>query len=244
MRDALVAQVQVAGRETVAPVGEDYLGQLAGTTGIRAAWAPGRSRARPRTGCFRGAGRVKGPPREDGPYRRRRSGSSWRDRRGSCQWPCHSGAAPPFGVVGAGHRAVDAHRPLELPGGVGIALQARQQHLPGAIPAPTDKPVVAGLPRTVALGHVTPGSAGSQPPQDALDDRSVIAPLPTPASVFGKRGEPLPRRVRQSWSAVQRLLRVRGSHVVTQDRPGVSGVPRARRLRYAPLRTKCSRADQ
>src|SRR5215208_349296 len=73
----------------------------------------------------------------------RRDGSSWRGHRDSCRWPHLSDLAPPFGIlltrspprpggvlVGASHRAICAHRPLELPRGLGYALPARQPPLP------------------------------------------------------------------------------------------------------------------
>src|SRR5215813_3275636 len=45
---------------------------------------------------------------------------------------------------------------------------------PCAIPAPVVEPGENGLPRSVALREITPGSAGVKGPKNTVDDRSVV----------------------------------------------------------------------
>lgn len=88
-----------------------------------------------------------------------------------------SGWEPPFSVtdartltspggvlVRAGHSAIHADGPFKLTSHIRPDLQLREKNLPGAIAAPADKAIVAGLPGTVAFGHVAPGRAGPQSP--------------------------------------------------------------------------------
>src|SRR5215207_10557980 len=77
------------------------------------------------------------------------------------------------------------------------SLDADHHPVPGAIATPADKPVVAGLPGTVAGGHIAPRCTGAQPPEDAVDDLAVVPPLLATMPIFRQqRHEPAPRRVR------------------------------------------------
>src|SRR5262249_3419134 len=42
--------------------------------------------------------------------------------------------------------------------------------------------VVDRLPVAVALGQITPGGAGVQPPEDAVEDGAIVLPLAAPAA--------------------------------------------------------------
>src|SRR4051794_23374255 len=72
---------------------------------------------------------------------------------------------------------------------------------PGAVLAPGVEAVPDGLPRPVTLGEVTPGGAGMQDPQDAVDDGAVVPGGPPGLTVVGwvgkQRRDPLPLPVRQ-----------------------------------------------
>lgn len=87
-------------------------------------------------------------------------------------------------LVRAGHRAVYANGPFEFSCNVRSGLQVREEVLPGTVAAPTNEAVVASLPGTVALGHLTPRSTGSQSPEDTVDDPTVILPLPSSTAAF------------------------------------------------------------
>lgn len=80
--------------------------------------------------------------------------------------------------------AVYADLPDEFTLSVSLALNVGEKAIPGAVSAPPNKAVVASLPWTVACGHVAPGRAGSQPPQYAVYDAAMVAPLFTSVAVL------------------------------------------------------------
>src|SRR5215470_1077719 len=49
------------------------------------------------------------------------------------------------------------------------------------------KAVVDGLPGSEALGQVAPGSAGVQPPEDAIEHEAVVFPLAAPRGRSGRK---------------------------------------------------------
>ena len=86
--------------------------------------------------------------------------------------------------------------PLQLADRIRLGLGVGQQPVPGAVASPAHEPVIAGLPRAVALGQVPPGRAGAQLPQDAVDHRAVVAPTAAAAAVaWQQRRQLRPRRI-------------------------------------------------
>lgn len=72
-------------------------------------------------------------------------------------------------------RAVNRdHRPDDLAHRVRFALEGLEDPLPNALAAPAEQSVVAGLPLPIPFGHVPPGGAGAQHPEDALHHPPVI----------------------------------------------------------------------
>src|SRR5207344_499345 len=100
--------------------------------------------------------------------------------------------------VGTVDRGVHTDRPLDLPDRVVLGLGVGQQPIPGAVLLPAAEPLIAGLPGPVAFGHITPGRAGPQPPQDPVDRAPVIGPLPTRTPVgWQQRLDHRPRLIGQ-----------------------------------------------
>src|SRR3712207_8122961 len=85
--------------------------------------------------------------------------------------------------MGPGDGAVHAHGPFDFRSYIGVLLNPREQPLPSSVLPPANKAVVAGLPGTVALRHVAPGSSSPNPPEDAVDDRAMVSPLSAASSV-------------------------------------------------------------
>ena len=94
-------------------------------------------------------------------------------------------------------RGIDAHRPVDLPGGIRGGLQRGQDPRPdtGTLPAP--EPPIQTLPGRVRLGHVPPGRPGPHPPPDPVDDLP-FCPLGRPSTTRLRgqnRLQPRPLRV-------------------------------------------------
>lgn len=87
-------------------------------------------------------------------------------------------------LVHLANGAVYTNFPDEFAFGVCLALDMSEKALPGAVSAPSDETVIAGLPRTVAFWYVAPGSAGAQPPQYAVYDPAMVTPLFASAAVL------------------------------------------------------------
>src|SRR6266498_3634474 len=110
---------------------------------------------------------------------------------------------PPCGtsgvLVGPNDRGVDLDLPVQLPGGVGVALHRLLDPRPGAVGLPAGEPLVAGLPGPIPLGQVPPGRPGPDPPDDAVDHLAMVTPAATPpASLEWQQWpQPLPLRIRK-----------------------------------------------
>lgn len=64
--------------------------------------------------------------------------------------------------------------PIDQAGFIGCLLHHLEQALPRAIARPAHKPIVTGLPRTVARRDVAPTRSGAQAPQDAIDHAPML----------------------------------------------------------------------
>ena len=64
--------------------------------------------------------------------------------------------------------------PVVLTVDIGLCLEQSQDFLPRAIALPTYKPVIASLPRAVAFGEVATRSPGFQPPNNAVENPSML----------------------------------------------------------------------
>jgi hypothetical protein len=73
---------------------------------------------------------------------------------------------------GAIHR-VDI--PVQVPCGVGLLLDRGKEVRPDAGLAPAVEAAGDGGPAAIPLGHVTPGGTGTEDPQDAVQDASVVS---------------------------------------------------------------------
>src|SRR3712207_2442128 len=85
--------------------------------------------------------------------------------------------------MGPGDGAIHAQGPVDFSSYIGVRLSPREQPLPSSVLPPVITAVVAGLPGTVALRHVAPGSTSPKPPEDAVDDRAMVSPLSAASSV-------------------------------------------------------------
>jgi hypothetical protein len=78
-------------------------------------------------------------------------------------------------LVRADDRAIDlVEIPVELLCGIGTLLDRGKEASPEARLAPAIKTAGDGAPGTVPLRQVTPGGAGTQEPEDPVEDASVI----------------------------------------------------------------------
>jgi hypothetical protein len=100
-------------------------------------------------------------------------------------------------LVRTGRGAIDTHLPDELAHRIRLGLHVRQNPIPGPIPPPAIQPVRARLPRPIALRQVPPGGASAQLPQDAVDHRAMVPPLPTPPARGQQGHDDAPRFLRQ-----------------------------------------------
>src|SRR5262245_28055382 len=123
------------------------------------------------------------------PCRRSQDGAWWSARPGTGRAPRAGHGRSPFTIraagllartggvlVGTHAAAVHTDDPLQLTDRVRLGLHMGQQPVPGAVAAPSNQPVVAGLPGAVPLGQIAPGRAGPQLPQDAVNDTAVVSP--------------------------------------------------------------------
>jgi hypothetical protein len=86
-------------------------------------------------------------------------------------------------LVGTDAGGVDDDDPLQVAERVRLGLRVGQQLILGAVLAPADQPVVAGLPRAVPLRQVAPRRPGPELPQDPVQDGAVIPPAPAALAV-------------------------------------------------------------
>jgi hypothetical protein len=85
------------------------------------------------------------------------------------------GVGPSRMLVRSDDSAIDiVESPVELPCGIGVLLDRGKEASPEARLAPAIKPAGDGAPGAVPLRQVTPGGAGTQEPEDTVDDASVI----------------------------------------------------------------------
>jgi len=127
---------------------------------------------------------------------------------------CTGSTAVRFDVGAVGGRAV----PVDVALRVVLDLQGGEDALPRAVARPADEAIKAGLPRAVTLGNVTPGGAGLEAPEDAVDDAAVVGVgVPTwwVAGQVGVQVSPLCLgEVRSAHAA-----RLRPPHELQSDRP-------------------------
>jgi hypothetical protein len=118
-------------------------------------------------GCRAWAG--PGPRPGDGVWSSRRLGGARRLRS----------LGPVFGPSGllmrAAARALDhGNRPLPWARGRGLRLQGREAVRADASALPAVAAARDGAPRTIPCGHIAPGSARAEAPEDPLAERAVI----------------------------------------------------------------------
>ena len=65
--------------------------------------------------------------------------------------------------------------PVQLPCGVGLLLDRGKEANPDACLAPAVEAAGDGGPAAIPLGQVTPGGTGTEDPQDAVEDASVVS---------------------------------------------------------------------
>ena len=71
--------------------------------------------------------------------------------------------------------AIDqVHRPLQLASGLGLLLQGRKEGWEDAGALPAVEAARDGAPRTLPFGQISPGSASTEDPEEALEDRAVV----------------------------------------------------------------------
>jgi hypothetical protein len=85
------------------------------------------------------------------------------------------GVGPSRMLVCSDDSAIDiVESPVEVPCGIGALLDRGKKARPEARLAPAIKPAGDGAPGAVPLRQVTPGGAGTQEPEDTVEDASVI----------------------------------------------------------------------
>jgi len=65
--------------------------------------------------------------------------------------------------------------PIELAGPVGVLLHRRKEAGPEAGLAPAIKTAGDRTPGAIAFRHITPGDAGAQQPEDAVEDTAMVS---------------------------------------------------------------------
>lgn len=86
-----------------------------------------------------------------------------------------AGVGPSRMLVRADDRAIDiVEIPVELLCGIGTRLDRGKEARPEARLAPAIQPAGDGAPGAIPLRQVTPGGAGTQEPEDSVEDASVI----------------------------------------------------------------------
>jgi hypothetical protein len=85
------------------------------------------------------------------------------------------GVGPSRMLVCSDDSAIDiVESPVAVPCGIGALLDRGKKARPEARLAPAIKPAGDGAPGAVPLRQVTPGGAGTQEPEDTVEDASVI----------------------------------------------------------------------
>ena len=95
---------------------------------------------------------------------------------------------------------IDRHRPVDLPGRVGLGKDLRQHPIPRPVTGVTAMPLPHRLPRAELLaGQVTPRDPGAEPVRDALHNPPVVTERVTTPPGIGRqrRSDPLPLRIRK-----------------------------------------------
>ena len=65
--------------------------------------------------------------------------------------------------------------PVQVPCGVGLLLDGGTEARPDACLAPAVEAAGNGLPGAIPFGHIAPGSAGADDPEDAIEEASVVS---------------------------------------------------------------------
>ena len=66
------------------------------------------------------------------------------------------------------------HRPIQLASGLGLLRQGRSEVREDAGALPAVEAARDGTPRTIPFGHISPGSASTEDPEEAIEDRAVV----------------------------------------------------------------------
>lgn len=80
--------------------------------------------------------------------------------------------------------------PVDLPTGIGLCLQSRQDTLPETRLAPAVEPTRDRADRAVAFGQITPGRTRAQNPQNAVQDGAVMVVGPPGRWPLGRKKRP------------------------------------------------------
>jgi hypothetical protein len=103
-------------------------------------------------------------------------------------------------LMGSNDRAIDImNRPVDLALGIGWLLHRLKETLPETSFAPSIEAASHGAPGTIPFWQITPGSAGAQNPQHAVEDVSMIRSGATGSRFLRRkqRLEPIPLRIRE-----------------------------------------------
>ena len=103
-------------------------------------------------------------------------------------------------LVGANDGAIDMMQaPVEVPCGVGLLLQFRQDAVPDTGSSPPIETGGNGLPRTVPGGQITPRCSRTVQPQHTIDNAAVIRGRTATGSLlwWEQRMQPLPLLIGQ-----------------------------------------------
>lgn len=83
-------------------------------------------------------------------------------------------------LVGPHDRGVDVMDfPIESPLVISPLLHLPEELMPTSAVAPPVETAVDGLPVAVTFGQIAPGGSGTQHPEDAVDDRTVVCIRPS-----------------------------------------------------------------
>jgi hypothetical protein len=89
---------------------------------------------------------------------------------------CTPAAGPRRVLVCSDDRAIDiVDIPVQVRGGIRTLLDCRKEASPAARFPPAIKTARHSAPRPIPLGQITPGGAGADDPQDAIEDTSVVS---------------------------------------------------------------------
>lgn len=108
-------------------------------------------------------------------------------------------------VVRAGDRAVDTDLPDDLAEHIRSGLRMRQNLVPGTVSSPAIQAIRTGLPQSVALRQVALRRTGAQLPQDAVEDRAVIAPLTAALTARWQQGRTDIPRIHGQFPSLHRI---------------------------------------